>query len=109
MAESVITPAGLPRYVQIIGESEVVLIGVRCPLQVVRERESLRTDRYNGPLELNLTGFDQVNARAYELEVDTSIETHRDLGRPDLGPPSPLALRTPPVPASLARLIAVRR
>lgn len=74
IAESIITPAELPRYVELFGEFEVVLIGVRCPLPIVRERELLRTDRLNGPHELDLTEFDQVQRHAYELEIDTSAE-----------------------------------
>jgi chloramphenicol 3-O-phosphotransferase len=52
----------------------VVLIGVRCPLPIVRERELLRTDRLNGPHELDLVEFDEVHHHAYEFEVDTSVE-----------------------------------
>ncbi|WP_369410485.1 phosphotransferase-like protein [Kribbella orskensis] len=74
IAESITSPAELPRYVELFGEFEVVLIGVRCPLPIVRDRELLRTDRLNGPHELDLIEFDQVHQHADELEADTSAE-----------------------------------
>jgi chloramphenicol 3-O phosphotransferase len=75
VAESIILPADLPRYCELFGEFEVVLIGVSCPLPVARERDLLRTDRLNGPHELDVAEFSEVRQHDYELQVDTSRET----------------------------------
>jgi chloramphenicol 3-O phosphotransferase len=57
------TFAGLPAY----------LIGVRCPLEVVEEREKARRDRTLGQAR---TQFDLVHSHGvYDLEVDTSVES----------------------------------
>jgi chloramphenicol 3-O phosphotransferase len=57
------TFAGLPAH----------LIGVRCPLEVVEEREKARRDRTLGQARIQ---FDLVHAHGvYDLEVDTSVES----------------------------------
>jgi chloramphenicol 3-O phosphotransferase len=49
------------------------LIGVRCPLEVVEEREKARRDRTLGQARIQ---FDLVHAHGvYDLEVDTSVES----------------------------------
>ncbi|MEV8374815.1 AAA family ATPase [Kribbella sp. NPDC056861] len=75
VAESVILPADLPRYDVLFGEFDVTLIGVTCPLPVLRERELRRTDRYNGPLEPDLTEYEVLGTHSYELLIDTSAES----------------------------------
>src|SRR5687767_9430771 len=39
VAESIIRPSDLPRYDELFGAFDVILIGITCPLPVLRERE----------------------------------------------------------------------
>lgn len=74
VAESIILPTDLPRYDELFGAFDVILIGVTCPLPVLRQRELNRSDRYNGFLEPDLTEYAALNSHAYELLIDTSTE-----------------------------------
>lgn len=52
-------------------EADILLVGVRCPLGVVEERERTREDRRNG---LARSQFNVVHeSKPYDLEVDTSV------------------------------------
>ncbi|WP_442913230.1 phosphotransferase-like protein [Kribbella sp. CA-293567] len=75
VAESIILPADLPRYDALFGEFDVTLIGITCPLPVLRQRELQRDDRYNGPLEPDLSDYEALGAHSYELLIDTSTES----------------------------------
>ncbi len=76
IAETVITPTRVGVYVETFRELEVMLIGIRCPLEVAVERERRRTDRLNGPMELPGEAFAAVHAgMEYDLDIDTSTAT----------------------------------
>ena len=52
------------------------LVGVRCPLEVLEERERARRDRTLGQARLQ---YDLVHANlVYDIEVDTSLNTPLD-------------------------------
>ncbi|WP_433016228.1 phosphotransferase-like protein [Kribbella sp. CA-294648] len=74
VAESIIRPSDLPRYDELFGAFDVILIGITCPLPVLRERELHRTDRYNGFLEPDIALYDALATHSYELLIDTSGE-----------------------------------
>jgi chloramphenicol 3-O phosphotransferase len=81
VAEAVFIPPNVPLYLEIFRGSDVLLVGVRCPLEIAQERENARTDRT--PLALNVPEFDAVHAVPYDLELDASIpdETERSVER----------------------------
>ena len=66
----------LQDYVQALGHLEVLLVAVRCPLEVVNEREKRRTGRFPGTA---LSHFHRIHDQViYDIEVDTSIHSaHR--------------------------------
>jgi chloramphenicol 3-O phosphotransferase len=74
VAESLIVPADLPRYGELFGDFEMVMIGVTCPLAEIRRREAQRTDRYNGFLEPDVPTYEALARHDYELLIDTSSE-----------------------------------
>jgi chloramphenicol 3-O phosphotransferase len=59
--------------------SEVTMVGVRCPLPVVIERERARRDRTIGQAEAQFAVVHE--GRTYDLEVDTSILTPEEAAR----------------------------
>ena len=63
-------PAWLPDLATRLAGHDVLFVGVRCPLEVVVERERERRDRTIGQAAAQ---FDVVHrAGGYDLEVDTS-------------------------------------
>lgn len=88
VSEAVITPDVTEFYAPLFERFDVTLVGVRCPLTVNQERESRRTDRRNGPIDLDVANFELVHQQDYDLEVDTSVE---------------------PTTTSLARILAASR
>lgn len=75
IAEAVITATRVPLYSSSFDGLPVILIGVRCPLEIAVRRERKRTDRLSGPLDLPPEAFAAVHAGIdYDLDVDTSIE-----------------------------------
>lgn len=51
----------------------VLFVGICCPIEVAKQREQERADRYQGLVEAH---FDIVHSHGvYDLEVDTSILT----------------------------------
>jgi chloramphenicol 3-O phosphotransferase len=64
-------PEWLPDLVARLDRHDVLFVGVRCPLEVVVERERARQDRTLGQAAAQ---FDVVHrAGGYDLEVDTSL------------------------------------
>ncbi len=98
VAEAVIIPERLALYRAALADVPVLLVGVRCSLDVAKAREEARTDRT--PLELDVPWFDTVHHVAYDTEVDTT----------DDPPPETLAAQivhlfdTPPQVRAFARL-----
>lgn len=59
--------------------ADILLVGVRCPLEVVEERERTRQDRRNG---LARSQFDVIHeSKTYDLELDTSVLSPDDCAR----------------------------
>jgi len=53
-----------------------LIVGVHCPLEILRSRESARGDRRIGLAEIQ---YSMVHKdREYDLEVDTSIQSSED-------------------------------
>lgn len=82
ISESVILPDNLATYLDALAGCRVVLVGVRCPLEVAeqRERERAPAERYRGePIDLQVPEFDLVHSHgAYDAEVDTSVTSVED-------------------------------
>ena len=58
----------------------MILVAVRCPLDVAVQRERDRTDRVSGPLDLPADAFAAVHAGLeHDLDVDTSLDTPETL------------------------------
>jgi chloramphenicol 3-O phosphotransferase len=70
VAEAVIIPERLALYRAALAEVSVLLVGVRCSLDVAKAREEARTDRTH--LELDVPWFETVHQVPYDLEVDTT-------------------------------------
>jgi len=70
-------PAYLEDYALALDGLDAWLIGVRCSLDVVNQRENQRSGRFPGTATSH---FDEVHAHgaAYDLEVNTSHTTPRD-------------------------------
>ena len=64
-------PAYLQDYLEVLDPDNTWFIGVKCSLDVVKQREALRPGRFPGTA---ISHFDQVHAHGapYDLEVDTS-------------------------------------
>jgi chloramphenicol 3-O phosphotransferase len=64
-------PAYLQDYLDVLDPDNTWFIGVKCSLDVVKQREALRPGRFPGTA---ISHFDQVHAHGapYDLEVDTS-------------------------------------
>jgi len=70
VAEAVITPDRVPLYRDALREIPVLLVGVRCGLEIAKAREAERTDRTQ--LELDVPWFETVHGVPYDAEVDTT-------------------------------------
>jgi len=70
VAEAVIIPERVTLYRDSLAGVPVLLVGVRCALDVAKTREEARTDRT--PLELDVPWFETVHHIPYDAEVDTS-------------------------------------
>jgi chloramphenicol 3-O phosphotransferase len=68
-----VEPSWLEACIHLFGELQAYLVGVRCPLHVLEQRESSRRDRTLGQARLQ---FDLVHKHGlYDVEVDTSISS----------------------------------
>ena len=70
VAEAVIIPEQADLYRQALADTPVLLVGVRCRLEVAQRREAARTDR--GKVDLDVPWFESVHHVPYDAEVDTS-------------------------------------
>jgi chloramphenicol 3-O-phosphotransferase len=58
---------------EVFADFDLLMVGVRCPLAVLEQRESERKDRTLGQARAQ---FNRVHAHArYDLEIDTSLLT----------------------------------
>ena len=63
-------------YAHVLAEFDVCIVGVRCPLDVVRQRESERPGRFPGTATWH---FDKVHEHMiYDVEVNTASNSPRD-------------------------------
>ena len=81
---------GLADLVEAVGEFPVLFVGVRCPLEVLIQRERGRTDRVVGMAQAQypLVHRDCI----YDLEIDTSVDGPAEAALPikrrqENGPP----------------------
>lgn len=80
LAEAVITPDRRLLYESTFGSMPLLLIGVKCRLDVATEREKNRTDRRRGPIELPAVEFAAVHeGLSYDLVIETSDDNPTDL------------------------------
>lgn len=102
IAEAVITPDRLERYLTLFTDFPVLFVGVRCPLEEAQRREQERGDRLKGPINLAALGFDLVHAHGpYDLEIDTFHSTPAEAARRIKE-----VLAAPPIPTAFERLRA---
>jgi chloramphenicol 3-O phosphotransferase len=66
-------PDWLPECRRLWAPFETLFVGVRCPLEIVVERERRRSDRTIGQAEAQFAVLHQ--AGGYDIEVDTSVES----------------------------------
>ncbi|MCA9874794.1 MAG: hypothetical protein KC441_14085 [Anaerolineales bacterium] len=68
-----VEPAWVQECAALFADSSAYLIGVRCPLDVLEQREQARRDRTLGQARLQ---FDKVHAHGmYDLEVNTAVSS----------------------------------
>lgn len=77
ISEAVILPSNRAVYLDAMTGLDVLIVGVRCPLDVAEAREAARApiERHLGvPIELRVPEFDLVHQNGpYDVEVDTSV------------------------------------
>jgi chloramphenicol 3-O phosphotransferase len=82
ISESVILPTNLKTYLDAFDGLSVLLVGVRCPLELAERRERARApaERHQGqPIDLRVPEFELVHSHGpYDVEVDTSITSVAD-------------------------------
>lgn len=83
IAPAVVVDSNRSQYVSLFGTGEftVYFIGVLCPLEEAQRRESVRTGRRLGPIDLAVPEWDQIHRHSYDLEIDTSVTTPLDGAR----------------------------
>jgi chloramphenicol 3-O phosphotransferase len=77
VAEAVIIPEWRELYAGALAAVPVLLVGVRCRLEVAQDRERARTDRPH--VDLDVAWFDTVHDLDYDVEVDTSDDPQTDV------------------------------
>lgn len=70
VAEAVIIPERVALYRSALADIPVLLVGVRCALDVAEAREDARTDRSH--LDLDVAWFETVHQVPYDAEIDTT-------------------------------------
>jgi len=79
LAEAVITPARRLLYESTFGSLPLLLIGVKCRLDIAVQREVSRADRRHGPIELPAAYFAAVQSRpgCRVISTDTCVPISR--------------------------------
>ncbi|MBT4492916.1 MAG: AAA family ATPase [Gammaproteobacteria bacterium] len=86
----ILTPAFLDDYLTVMEGIPLYFVGVRCPPEVIAERESARPGRFPGTA---IGHFEICHAHdCYDVEVDTSLESpaicaEKVIARLKSGPP----------------------
>lgn len=76
-------PCFLTDYLDALDGLEVTFVGVRCPLDVVNDRERARPGRFPGTAQAH---FERVHAGCvYDVEVDTSAQSPKQCAAAVLG------------------------
>jgi len=70
----------LNSYLEQLATNRVYLVGVRCQLATLEEREAVRGDRKHGMARAQLESFNLLNLR-YDFEVDTTHTVPFDCAR----------------------------
>ena len=97
-----VEPAWLDDCVERFALRDALLVGVRCPLAVLEERERARKDRTLGQARLY---HERVHAHGvYDLEVDTSLHSPQECARQVCG-----WLDAGHTPVALRRLESIRK
>ena len=82
ITESVILPMNIDLYRDALEGIAVLVVGVRCPIEVAEQRERARapSERHLGvPIPLRVAEFDLVHANGpYDVELDTSVTSVDD-------------------------------
>ena len=77
ISESVVLPSNIAWYRDAFAGLRVLVVGVRCPIEIAerRERERASAERHLGmPIELRVPEFERVHANGpYDVEFDTSV------------------------------------
>jgi chloramphenicol 3-O phosphotransferase len=74
-----VEPAWVEDCANLFSGQRAYLIGIRCPLEALEQREKVRRDRTLGQARLQ---FERVHAHGmYDFEVDTSVESVEDCAR----------------------------
>jgi len=103
IAEAVITPDRVNGYAAAFDDLHLLVVAVRCPIEVARRREVARADRRRGPVEAPEAAFEAVyTAVRYDLELDSREP-------PETVVPALLARITGQFPIGLSRLRALPR
>lgn len=69
----ILQPETLTHYVSTLARHWILFVAVRCPLEVLNKRESLRPGRFPGTAQSH---YQRVHAHGcYDLEVDSSQQT----------------------------------
>lgn len=74
--DALLGPELLQHRVQVLAPYDVLYVGVHCPLPELQQRECARGDRYVGLAAFQYARVHQYSA--YDVEVDTSIQTPED-------------------------------
>lgn len=95
-------PCFLTDYLDALDGLDVTFVGVRCPLEVVNDRERARPGRFPGTAQAH---FERVHAGCvYDVEVDTSAQSPRQCAAAVLG-----AVEAACAPSAFQRLRDQRR
>jgi chloramphenicol 3-O phosphotransferase len=82
ITEAVVLPMNIDLYREALDGLDVLVVGVRCPIDIAEERERARApaDRHLGvPIPLRVPEFDLVHANGrYDVEFDTSVTSVDD-------------------------------
>ncbi|MEL0066317.1 MAG: AAA family ATPase [Gammaproteobacteria bacterium] len=87
----ILSPVFLDDYLEVMKDTTLYFVGVRCPLAVIASREAARPGRFPGTAESH---FELCHAHnEYDIEVDTSVTSpavcagdviaRMDVGDPD--------------------------
>ncbi len=97
----ILEPEFLTDYLTTLAQIDVYFVGVRCPLEVIEEREAVRLGRFPGTAQSHI---EVCHAHGqYDVEIDTSKQTPEECAeavasRMQAGPPTAFqAIRATPL------------